>query len=311
MNTVSNSEFIRYLSAKRTVDDRALNRLVLEVVTRALPRTSAGEPLTILEVGAGIGTMIERLIEWGILSHAHYTAIDSSRENSIHAIQRLKRKAADHNFDVREQAGRLLLSGNGLSLTVEFIPMDLYAFSRQQTGSRWWDLIIANAFLDLVDLSGSLPLLLSLCRREGLFYFTINYDGLTILEPVSDPALDDLILSLYHRTMDERIVAGKHSGDSRTGRHLITHLSTLGAEILAAGSSDWVVIAGADGYPADEAFFLHFIVDTIYQAVRGHTELEHSRLEQWIKERHGQIERGELVYIAHQIDVAGKYSPRV
>ncbi len=310
MRQLSDTPFIRYLSAKKTVDDRAMNRQVLDVVTRALPKASPDEPLTILEIGAGIGTMIERLVEWGLLNHAHYTALDSSRELNRYAAQRLKSWAVSREIEVWEQDDRLLFSGNGLHLVIEFVSMDLYQFMVNRASNQQWKLILANAFLDLVDLETSLPLILSHCHREGLFYFTINYDGLTILEPEIDPVLDDLILSIYNLTMDQRRIAGKRSGDSRTGRHLITHLSTLGARILAAGSSDWIVFPEGEGYPGDEAFFLHYIIDTIYWAVHGNHSLDRLRLEEWKKARHHQIDRGILMYIAHQIDIAGKYVPR-
>ena len=50
--------FPHYLLAKQSVDDRALNRTVLESMKSALP---AG-PLRIIEVGAGVGTMLMRLL---------------------------------------------------------------------------------------------------------------------------------------------------------------------------------------------------------------------------------------------------------
>lgn len=310
MNQLADSAFIRYLSAKKTVDDRALNRQVLEAVTRALSETSLDEPLTILEIGAGIGTMIERLVAWGLLSRARLTALDSSKEINLHAVQRLKSWAAGQGIEVWDHGNQLLLRRDRLDLSIEFVTMELDEFMQHRAGNQQWRLILANAFLDLVDLATCLPLILSHCHREGLFYFTINYDGLTILEPEIDPGFDDLILSIYNHTMDQRILAGKRSGDSRTGRHLITHLSALGAQIFAAGSSDWVVFPEGQRYPGDEAFFLHYVIETIHQAVRGHPELSSLRLEQWVRERHHQIEEGKLIYIAHQIDVAGKSVPK-
>jgi hypothetical protein len=111
---------------------------------------------------------------------------------------------------------------------------------------------------------------------------------------------------LYHRTMDERLVDGRPSGDSRSGRRLFTHLADAGAQILAAGASDWVVFAGQSGYPADEAYFLHFILDTLHQALHAHPNLDPARFAAWLAARHAQVERGELVYIAHQIDFVGR-----
>ena len=101
----------------------------------------------------------------------------------------------------------------------------------------------------------TLPGLVSLLRPGGLCYFTIAFDGATILQPVIDPVLDVQIETLYHQTMDLRRIAGQRSGDSCTGRHLFGHLRAAGVEILDAGSSDWVIFAGPQGYPSDEAYF--------------------------------------------------------
>jgi hypothetical protein len=79
--------------------------------------------------------------------------------------------------------------------------------------------------------------------------------------------------------------------------------------VLAAGSSDWVVFAGANGYPADEAYFLHDIIHTIGTALTGHPSLDPERLRTWVAQRHAQIDQGALVYIAHQLDVLGRVPP--
>jgi hypothetical protein len=160
----------------------------------------------------------------------------------------------------------------------------------------------------------ALPRLLAeagpLLKPGGLFYSTITFDGATILQPEIDLELDARIEALYHQTMDERITADQPSGDSRSGRHLFGHLRDAGVELLDAGGSDWVVFAGPGGYPADEAYFLHFIVHTIQTALQGHPRLDAARyaarFADWIEQRHQQIERGELVYIAHQLDFLGR-----
>ena len=171
---------------------------------------------------------------------------------------------------------------------------------------RGWDVLIANAFLDLVDISATLPQLLALLKPEGLFYFTITFDGATILQPEIDPALDAKIEALYHETMDQRMIGGKLSGDSRAGRHLFNHLRSSGTDVVAAGSSDWGVFAGPKGYPGDEEFFMHFIVHTIGTALQGHPELETEKFEEWVETRHRQIEDRSLVYLAHQLDFLGR-----
>lgn len=275
-------DFARYLSSKKTVDDRALNKDVWAQLRHRLPDSPA-----ILEIGAGIGTMVERLIDGGVVKNGRFTAIDNQPANIVTARKRLRHLPPE------------------LSLDLETI--DLFDFiAREQ--ERKWDVLIAHAFLDLMDVAATLPLLLALLKRGGLCYFTINFDGVTTLEPAINPAFDELVEQLYHETMDQRVTNGRLSGDSRSGRHLFTLLRQNGVEIIAAGSSDWVVYARGDGYEADEAYFLHFIVDTMHGALRGHSQLDAVTFEAWIAERHAQIERGELVYITHQMDFLGQIS---
>ena len=284
-NDYLTNDFIRYLAAKKTVDDRALNRHVWDTLLAYWPRGSAERPCRILEIGAGIGTMVQRLHEHYLLHDVAYTAVDAMPANIQEASRRLD--ALPLTFAPELEAG------------------DLFDFVRREQGRRQWDLLIAHAFLDLMDVPRTLPQLFSLLRPGGMFYFTINFDGATILQPSIEPAFDALVEALYHRTMDERLTNGQPSGDSQTGRHLFAHLRQAGADILAAGSSDWVVYAGPDGYYGDEAYFLHFIVQTMQSALTGHPELNPQQFAAWIARRHAQIESGELVYIAHQLDFVG------
>jgi len=53
--------FPHYLAAKKSVDDRALNRLVWQRLANAIAARKAA--LEVLEIGAGIGTMAERVAE--------------------------------------------------------------------------------------------------------------------------------------------------------------------------------------------------------------------------------------------------------
>src|SRR4030095_6053807 len=101
-----------------------------------------------------------------------------------------------------------------------------------------------------------------------------------------------------HNTMDTRSTGG----DSRSGRHLFRHLGKAGAEILASGASDWVVHAVNGKYPDDEAYFLQYILHFFEESLTGHPELDGEAFATWLIERGAQIERGELVYIAHQMD---------
>jgi hypothetical protein len=105
--------------------------------------------------------------------------------------------------------------------------------------------------------------------------------------------------------MDERVRFGRPAGESRAGRHLLQHLRTAGAPPLSAGASDWVVLPGPDGsYPDDEAYFLGTILQTVEDALAG--PAAPAGLAGWLATRRRQLAAGELLYIAHQLDVAGR-----
>ena len=172
-----------------------------------------------------------------------------------------------------------------------------------------FDLVIANAFLDLLDPPRALPRMTGLCRTGGLFLFSITFDGLTVFEPEIDRALDTSIVELYHRTMDERVSGGKRSGDSRCGRHLLTLLPRCGCRILAAGSSDWIVHPAGGRYAADERFFLGCILDFFEESLSTRPEIGRAALDRWLAARREQLARAELVFMAHQLDVLASVEP--
>jgi len=271
---------IRYLRAKRTVDDRALNQRVLqafEASVRALAR-----PARVLELGAGVGTMVPRLLEPARLTAASYTLVDRDGQSLAAAAQLGDLSAA--------------------VLELDFVEDDVFAWLESYAEAPF-DAVLASAFLDLVDLRALLPLVWRRLRPGAPFWFSINFDGETIFVP-EHPA-DTEILARYHRTMDERVRGGRRAGESRTGRRLLEVVPATGARITAAGGSDWVVWPAAGRYPDDEAYFLHHIVHTIDEALAGTASLDPRTVASWVAARHAQIDGAELSYIAHQLDIAG------
>ncbi len=285
--------FPHYLLAKQSVDDRALNWHVYQTLLANLP---AG-PIRIIEVGAGIGSMLARLLRWGTLSRAEYVLVDEMDENIQYAADWLPRVALELHLHVEHPApGQLRLWDASHDVLVTFQTADVFDFIHTRPAPA--DLLIAHAFLDLLPMPASLGELFSLLRPTGLGWLTINFDGVTSLEPTIDSALDQHIERLYHHSMDTRPTGG----DSQAGRHLFSHIRSVGAEILAAGASDWVVHAIARRYPLEEAYFLHFILHFFELSLRGHPDLDAAQFENWLAQRREQITRGELVYIAHQTD---------
>jgi hypothetical protein len=367
--------FSHYLLAKQSVDDRALNRHVYDALKSALSATSVSPirplstsvspnhplsnplfpsvspihplsaPLQIVEVGAGIGTMLIRLLRWGLLQQADYTLVDELPENIDYAAAWIPSWAAEHGLRVEKSAlNHFRVCDNDLDVRIHLERADVFDFVERKPEKS--DLLIAHAFLDLLPMPESLDKLFSLLKPKGLAWLTLNFDGVTTLEPpICLPAsvspfpplspsvsptcpaplsgvhplpasvspfhplstsvdLDSKIEYLYHHSMDTRPTGG----DSRSGRRLFGHLRSAGAEILAAGASDWVVHATDGKYPADEAYFLHFILHFFEETLGSHPELDAEIFQAWLAERRRQIDYGELVYIAHQIDFLAQLS---
>jgi hypothetical protein len=290
-------DYARFLAAKTTVDDRALNRPVLAELCRLMP---AGAP-RVLEVGAGLGTMVARLVDWGLINAGEYTLLDVDRQLLDDSRRWLCDWAAARGVRSDPLPDGLRVG----DLRVRLVQAELGSYLK--AGHRASaDVLIANAVLDLVDVPALLPGLLRLLIPGGLYWFTINYDGESIFTP--DHPYDDQIMRAYHRDMDERFRYGGPPGESRTGRRLFHYLRTVGAPALAAGSSDWVVSARPDrNYPDDEAYFLRSILNAFQNALRnGEQRVEQARLADWLAVRGRQLAAGELVYIAHQLDFAGR-----
>jgi SAM-dependent methyltransferase len=310
MGRAETNSFIEYLDAKRAIDDRSLNRHVLTALHGGLQTASAGQRMKVLELGTGIGTMITRLLDWELLLSADYTALDIDPDLIQEARRRLGRYALKHSLMPGcGLARQILLRSNDVDVRVDFAVSDALEFCQREGSQEAYDLLIAHAFLDLLDLPSAIPDLLAAVKPSGMLYFTLVFDGITHFEPPLDPQLDALIEELYHRTMDTRIVDGAPSGDRHSGRHLFGELIKNGVEIVAAGASDWVVHPEAGTYTGDDALFLRHILATIESALSTQGELDPDRFAQWLQKRREQIEAGELIYVAHQIDVLGQRFP--
>lgn len=273
--------FERYLAAKRAIDDRSLNLHVWQALLAALP---AVRPLQVLEIGAGIGTMLDRLHAWSFPAELEYTGIDADAGVVEQARARHKLPQPGINFEAIDLDGMI---------------------ARERSG-RKWHVLIAHAFMDLVDAERVLPGMLRLLHPGGLLYLTLNFDGVTTLLPVLDAELDARLERIYHQTMDQRVVRGRRAGHSRTGRQLLMLLPAAGVTLLASGSSDWVVHATTSSYTDDAEYFLHYIIHTMHGALAGNPQVSSAELDAWAAQRHGQAANQALVYVAHQLDFLGQ-----
>lgn len=287
---------VRYLQSKQPVDDRALNRQVLASLERFLRGRSATP--RVLELGAGVGTMVSRLADWKVLGRAEYTLVDREGESLAAARRHLE----SWGTVTQSSVDAIAVEKDGARLDVEFVCADLFEPLDAASRGEKYDLVFANAVLDLTDLEPTLPRIWRALAPGAAYWFTINFDGESIFLP--EHPLDEAVVSLYHGTMAAD-AAGTRAGHPQTGRRLLLEIPRSGASVLAAGSSDWVVFPIQGTYPGDEAYFLHHILETVRTALEGSAALEAPALAEWLRVRHAQVERGELAYIAHQLDLFG------
>lgn len=292
-------EFRRYLEAKRTVDDRALDRRLVRALREGLAaRADRERPLSVLEVGAGIGTMVARLLEWEVLPPGEtvYTAVDVREETVADITGHLREYAHGGTATVATRGDRIVVETSDRRVSVEAVAAEALAFVEES--ERRYDLLIGAALLDVFDLR-ELESLLGAVAREGCFYFPITFDGATRFRPAHPD--DGVIERRYHEHMDQ-----KPGGSSRAGEDVLEGLwATEGVALTHVAGSDWIVRPSDGAYPADEAYFLRHILDTVEFAV-GEVIEEDEPLSSWANARRDQLETGELSYLTHQLDFLGR-----
>jgi hypothetical protein len=296
----------RYLKAKRTVDARALNRRVWSRFVDELAARGSS-PVRVLEVGGGVGATVERIVE-ALASRSvgalDYTFVDIEPENVEAARTGLRTWAEGRGYSVSEGAPQVW-TGGPVEVTVRFAAADLFDVADAHEGPAH-DVLVAQAVLDLMDISGALGALAPLLAPDALWYLPIHFDGVTALEPRVDSGLDARVERLFHESMAGPAPAGERSG-AHCGRRLLRHLHDSEAALLEAGSSDWVVVPQeGGGYPGDEAYFLHHILHFIETELTGHPELDAGAFADWVATRRRQVETGRLIYIAHQLDALAR-----
>jgi hypothetical protein len=122
--------------------------------------------------------------------------------------------------------------------------------------------------LDLFELSPVVEELTGCLGSGGLCYFTCNFDGETYFSPELPD--DRRILDHYHGSMAKRSSTARY-----TGRRLLGYFLQNHAQVMAAGSSDWVIHPGSQGYSAAQREFLGALISLVEKEVADIEENRH------------------------------------
>jgi len=303
------SDLVQYLTAKRTVDDRALNRRVWDRFAAELTATARAtdRPLRIVEIGTGVGSMIARLAEWEALpGTVSYRAVDVEEACVTAARERVPDWLDAAGYDVESTDTRGFTATRAATdtrLEVSFEQAD----ARTVTDEA--DTVIAAAFLDIVDVDRLLCALRDVLRDGGVLYAPCTYDGATHFSP-AHPS-DDRIETLYHRHMDD---IRELPGGSRAGRDVLERAPEHGYDVTTVGGGDWVVRPRGDvlaAYPDAEGEFLDHLLATMDGALAEYPDeiLDPAVRREWVDARREQRSRGALTLIAHHLDLLARVEP--
>ncbi|NNE37383.1 MAG: class I SAM-dependent methyltransferase [Gammaproteobacteria bacterium] len=284
-------DYPAYLSAKKAIDDKSINRQVWLTMCHWLQHRQAQKNrVKILEIGAGIGTMIERIIDEAMVKDCFYTAIEQEPEFKDHAFDRL---SENNRFTMVTDDSRWDLSSGNTRLTIEWLSGDAMEIN-QILEQRDYDLVLSHAVIDLLPVPLFLPRLFKHLKSDGGYYFSMNFSGKTEFSPGHTD--DEIIYNAYHQDMDSRF-NNIDWQPSRTGILLGEWLINQGHNVLATGPSDWILSSHSN---TDDNLFIENILQTIEKAL-----IDLPYLESWLDTRRQQLKSGELWFSASNIDYFG------
>jgi len=314
-------DFPAYLEAKFAVDSASLNASLYARFKEHLRCTA---DLRILDLGTGTGAMLRRILQLDLSGRVHLIGLDQEEQNLAAGVDRIAQTLEDRGYRIvekRQNAADRSIRGRrrGNEIWIQFLQGDL--LDPGTTGTLPpMDCITAHAFMDLMPLRRAVAVIRSALKEDGLFYSTLNYDGLTVLLPeYEDGGFERRLLRIYDRSMEARRSRGAKTGGALSGRRLYRSLLEGGFVILGMGSSDWNVFPAEGSYTDDQKLFLTAIVSMIEAEARRACRkagagtqagakpiVEPGRLAGWYADRLEDVRNHKLALIVHQLDLLAR-----
>jgi SAM-dependent methyltransferase len=289
-----------FLRAKRALDERSLNGRLWQRTLRHIEQVGNDTPYSILEVGAGIGGMFERLWRATTRHLVRYTIVDVEPAHVAAFRDTIVRLAQCSGIEALEHTELDLVDGVR-RWAVSWHAADVFEYLGRSPEDRF-DLVIGQAFLDLFDLDLLVPTLVDATAPGGALYFPITFDGVSSWLPADDPVFDERVEHLYHASMDRR---GGGTPRSRTGRHALAMLCQHpGLAEVDAGGSDWVIAAArAQSLQEGDRAFLQGLLDGYERELATLGAEAPLGWQEWVARRRRQVEENQAIFVSHQLDL--------
>lgn len=290
-------DYPEYLAIKQAIDDRSLNQSVWQTMAAWLKPQAVSPTFRILEIGAGTGAMLLRLLDAGLIGHCNYYAVELEPGFARVAENELSVWAGAHGFKMEViDSLRWTLKKAEKVIEVQWLNADILELA-SVFDYGYFDLLIGHAVIDLLPVPVCMPGLLKLVKPGGGYYFSLNFAGVTTFSPSHPRDLE--ITAAYHRDMDTRFT-GLEWRASQTGQVLGRWLKGQEHLVLDEGASDWQI--SAEPTPSAAANrFIGNILDTMAKALAGREGLE-----DWLKQRRQQADSGNLLFFAANRDYFGR-----
>ena len=290
-------DYPEYLATKQAIDDSSLNQSVWQTMAAWLKPQAVNLEFRILEIGAGTGAMLLRLLDAGLLDHCQYHAVELEPGFARVAETKLSAWAGAHGFKM-EVTDSLHWSLKKVEKVIEirWHSADILELAAV-FAPGYFDLLIGHAVIDLLPVPACMPGLLKLVKPGGGYYFSLNFAGETSFSPSHPRDLE--ISAAYHRDMDTRF-PGLEWCASQTGLVLGRWLRDQGHLVLDEGNSDWQITTVPMSSAAVNRFIGN-ILDTMAKALAGRDGLE-----DWLKQRRQQADSGNLLFFAANRDYFGR-----
>lgn len=299
--------FREFLEAKYLLDERSFNQSVQSIF---LTELKSREKVAALDVGTGMGAMLQRLILSGSAPSLKLVGVDQDAELIKAAGSKILSLLKNQHYEVTQDGQSTIGSKPARKIEVILDHCTHEKFFHRHANDRF-DIITANAFMDLIPLDTTVRLFGDHLAHNGLFYAAINYDaGTTLFPSYPDEQFEDELLQAYDASMEARMACNRRTGGAKSGRRLLSAMQNVGLDVIAYGSSDWNITPIRGKYLDQDKTCVFYLLELLRKEGERQPSLDSRKLSHWFETRLGLTQQNRLGIIVHQLDILAK-KPKV